>query len=534
MSNRSRAAEAACFPVVAALAWSLAAQPACGIARGDVRKAPAADVFGAGKVWKVHLAFSAKEYEAMQPPTRPTFFGWAQPKPAEKSDREVHRNAFGFDLPLAVGSVTIDGQAFDNVCVRYKGNGTYGDASRSLKRSFKIDLGRGGAAARFHGMKTVNLHCGVTDPSKCREALGYSLYRSAGVPAPRTAFAEVALTVPGKYDSQLLGLYTAVEQVDKEFLRRHFGDGDGLLMKPERVREFEYQGDDWARYKAHYSPKRDASPEEAKRVVAFCKLVSRGGDEEFREQVGSYLDVDSFLRFMAATALVVNPDSFFSLGHNYYLYLHPKTKRLHLFPWDLDRAFANFGVFGTAEQQMDLSLDRPYGGANRLADRLMSIPGVRERYRKVLKELAAGCFSKAELLREVNSVEAAVKGLVAADAKAAADRKESGAPAGGYMFGRPPELRTFAEKRAASVAAQLAGKSRGHVPGGAGFGAPPPPAPARPGELLSAQAQDQLRLDPGQRGKLAELQREVEARLRKILDDGQNEQLGKMREARRP
>jgi spore coat protein CotH len=524
MSKRSLAAEVAFVPVAAALAWGVLALPAA----GDATKDPAAEVFGLAKVWKAHLSFSAKEYEGMQPPTRHTFFGWLQPVPAAKSDRPIHRNGFGFDLPLATGTVTLGDRTFADVSIRYKGNGTYGDASRSLKRSFKIDLGRNGGDARFHGLKTINLHCGVTDPSKCREALGYALYRASGVPAPRTAFAEVRLTVPGKYDKQLLGVYTMVEQVDKAFLRRHFGDGDGLLMKPERVREFDYRGDDWARYKDSYAPKRDATAEEARRVIEFCKLVSRAGDEEFRKEIGSYLDVDGFLRFMAATALVVNPDSLFSLGHNYYLYLHPKTKRLHVFPWDMDRAFANFGIFGNAEQQMDLSLTRPYSGSNRLADRLMSLPGARQKYRKILTGLAEGCFTKESLLREIAKAEAAVKELVAADAKATAARLETGAPAGGYSFGYPPDLRKFAEKRAASVAAQLAGKSTGHVPG-AGFGSPAPPPPSRPGEVLSAQAQDQLRMDPEQRKQLAELQKEVEARLREILDGEQSAQLKKMR-----
>src|SRR5438046_1299821 len=115
MSKCSLAAEAAFIPIVAALACSVVALP---VVASDARvsatpaakKAAGADVFGATKVWPVHLRFSAKEYEAMQPPTRPTFFGWLQPKPAEKSDRQVHRNAFGFDLPLANGAVTIGDQ----------------------------------------------------------------------------------------------------------------------------------------------------------------------------------------------------------------------------------------------------------------------------------------------------------------------------------------------------------------------------------------------------------------------------------------
>src|SRR5262245_29426157 len=104
MSNRSLAAEVALGTVVAALACAVVALPApfaAGVAAtADSEKKAGDDVFGPTKVWKVHLTFSAKEHEAMQPPTRSTFFGWLQPRPAEKSDREVHRNAFGFDLPL--------------------------------------------------------------------------------------------------------------------------------------------------------------------------------------------------------------------------------------------------------------------------------------------------------------------------------------------------------------------------------------------------------------------------------------------------
>ena len=74
------------------------------------------------------------------------------------------------------------------------------------------------------------------------------------MPASRTALAEVRLTVPGKYDKELLGVYTVVEEVDKPFLRDHFGTDKGLLMKPEGLREFEDQGDDWGRYKRPVRP----------------------------------------------------------------------------------------------------------------------------------------------------------------------------------------------------------------------------------------------------------------------------------------
>ncbi|QEL16503.1 CotH kinase family protein [Limnoglobus roseus] len=431
---------------------------------------PAADREDPYRTRQVQITIPPDEYAAMQPrQARGMGFGPPMPMPAQTPapDREVHRNTFGMDLPWAKGTVTVDGETFADVGVRYKGNGTIGDASRTAKKSFKIDLDRQGGSGRFQGSKTINLHCGVADPSKYREAFGYGIYRAAGVPAPRTTFAEVRLTVPGKWDREYLGLYTITEEIDKPFLRRTFGTDKGLLMKPEGVRGLDDWGDDWNRYKKPYAPKRDATAEEAKRVMAFARLVQKADDAAFNTEIASYLDVDGYLRYLATTSFVANPDSFFTLGHNFCVYLHPDTKRFHFFPWDLDRAFANLPVIGTAEQQMDLSLVHPYGGTHRLTERVLALPGMTEKYRTLVKELTATAFSADRLLKELAASETAFQDILLRDTEAARLRRET--PPSGFPFGKPPTLKTFVEKRTASVAAQLAGKSKGHLPTG-GFG----------------------------------------------------------------
>lgn len=452
-----------------------------------------------GKVWQVHLTMSAEEYAAIQPRGNQGFPGFgqppkAQPKPVDPG-REVHRNTFGVDLPWGTGAVTIGEQVFAKVGIRYKGNGTIMDASRTARKSIKIDLDRAGGDGRFAGSKSVNLHSEVTDPSRCREVLGYEIYRAAGVPAPRTALAEVRLTVPGKHDKELLGLYTLVEPVDKAFLKDRFGDDTGLLMKPEGLREFDDRGDDWERYKAQYAPKRAPTKDEARRVIGFARLVHKADDATFKREIGSYLDVDNYLRFVAATSFVANADNLF-FGHNYCLYLHPRTNRLHVIPWDLDRAFANFPILGTNSQQMNLSLTHPYSGAHRLTDRLLAIPEVSQRYQTLLKELAATAFAKERLLKQLAAAEAAVKEPLERDQKAAAGRKE---PLGAsLMFGSPPALKKFVEKRTASVAAQVAGSSKGYVPPVFGMGGPPKIGALMAGpflETMDADGDDHLSRD---------------------------------------
>ena len=481
MSNRSWAVVASLTCSVIVLTGALAAALA----------PPTDDLFGLTKVWQLHLQISAKEWETMQPVGGMRFPGFGAPggpakppaKPAEKP-ADVHKGGgFGMEFPWALAALTAEGTTYSPVGVRYKGNASYMAAARGLKRNFKIELDHYDPEQRFHGLKTINLNAGALDPTRGREALAYAVFRAAGVPAPRTAFAEVTLTVPGKYDRELLGLYTVVEQVDKTFLQDRFKNNKGLLMKPEGVRGIEYLGDDWERYKSRYHPKHEPSKKEAQRLIDFARLIHRADDAQFKKQIGSFLDIDEFLRFMAANALVVNMDSFFMLGHNYYIYLNPKTHKFVFIPWDLDLSLGGFGMMGSSDQQLDLSLTHPYAGQNRLVDRLLAMPEVSEQYQKLLRELAATAFAKDRLLKDVEAIEKATKEPLAREAKAVAVRKEGpggfgfGPPSG--MGGRSPDLRTFVEKRTASVVAQIEGKSKGYVPA-MGFG-PGAPGGGRPG-----------------------------------------------------
>lgn len=461
-----------------------------------------ADIFSSTGILPIHITMTAKEYDAMQPAGnfgRPG--GGFGPPPKTADARESHSNTFGLSLPWAFAAIEIRDTPFAKVGIRYKGNGTLIEAARSIKKSFKIDLDRHDQALRYEGLKTLNLHSGVADPTKARETLGYATYRAAGVPASRTALAEVTLTVPGRFHKELLGLYTIVEQMDKPFLTRHFKTDKGLLLKPERINGLNYLGDDWEPYKNTYLPKRDATPAEQKRVIDFARLVNNSTDPEFNKNIASYLDVDAFLRFMAVTALEANMDSFFTLGHNYCLYLHPETNQFHFIPWDLDRTFGHFPIFGTAEQFMDLSIASP-GPQCRLADRLMANKEIHKRYREIVKEITSTTFTKDRLLREIDSFEDRVREVLAREARSAAARREGG-PGGGFgppgaAFGRAPDLRTFVTKRTESVAAQLAGKRSGYVP--QNFG--PPGGGPNPGNQLAGPLVNAL--DTNRDGKVSE------------------------------
>ncbi len=515
----------------------------------EAKGTASADVFGLTRVHEYHLQVSAREWERMQPTGGGRFpggpFGGAPGGPAKPVAKpgeepiEVHKGGgFGVEFPWAHADFTAEGKTYKNVGLRYKGNASYMASARGLRRNLKVDLDHYDDAQRYQGLKALNLNAGAMDATRAREALSYAVFRAAGVPAPRTAFARITLTVPGKYDRELLGLYTVVEQVDRAFLKDRFGNGKGLLMKPERVRAVEYLGDDWERYKAQYQPKHDASKKEARRVIDFARLIHRADDEQFRKEIASYLDVEEFLRFVAVNALLMNLDSMFMMGHNYYIYLNPETDKFVFIPWDLDLSLAGFPMAGGPDQQVNLSLGHPYVGENRLIERLLAVKEINDRYQKVLKELSATCFAKERLLKDLDDVEKVTNGLLAQEKKAAEARKEGAGGFGfgppGGMFGGAMPLKAILEKRTESVVAQVDGKSKGIVPalgfgppggGPGGFGGPP-----QPGQILPPPLQDALRLTAEQRKQLEELQKDVDTRLAKLLTEDQKKQLKAMRE----
>jgi putative membrane-bound dehydrogenase-like protein len=435
-------------------------------AAADANVAVAAgDLFGLTHVVGLNIEIPAEEYQAMQPPMPAGGFGGPPqaPRPKKAGARASERNLFGIEFPWARGSMTAQGQTYKGVGIRYAGNASYMASAGGLKRSLKVDLDRV-EHADFTGLRAVHLQSGALDATKAREVLAYKLFREAGVPAPRTALAEVTLTVPGRHDKAYLGLYTLVEPIDRAFLNTTFHTDKGLLLKPQGLRGIDFLGDDWEKYKGQYQPQSEPTPAEAKRLIEFARLVQKAEDGRFREEIVSFLDVDKFLRFMAVQALIANADGFFTLGYNYYLYLDPASNQFIFIPGDQELAFANFLMMGTADQLMDMSLVRPYGGENKLADRLLAIEGFRGSYRNILAKLSSTLFRKDRLLADSAALEGVTKAILEREAAARAERAEP--PVGFGPPGAPtaPDLKTFAAKRVDSVADQLAGKKDGYRP----------------------------------------------------------------------
>ncbi len=381
-----------------------------------------------------------------------------RPKTPEGEIRELHRDRF----PWAKGSITINGHPLEGIGVRYKGNASFNLMRGRLKRNMKIKLDWTNDDQSYKLVETLNLNAGGLDPSKLRDAFSYWLFQQAGVPAPRTTFAELTLTIPGRFEKETLGLFTIVEQVNKSFLKDRFGSKKGLLMKPEGIASMEYHGDDWRFYAPLYRPDDTPSSAQSRRVIDFAHLVNHGSEQEFQDSIATYLDVDGFLRFIAVNALIVNLDTLLAMPQNYYLHLGRDTNKFVFFPWDLDISFASWPLGGKPADQMNLSLFHPHSSdEHNLIDRLFAIESVKLKYDKIIRELVEGIFSRKQLMKKFNELEKTVRDARQRDSTAIKSRNERGYPA---PFGfQPPGIREFINKRSTSIELQLNGSETGYI-----------------------------------------------------------------------
>jgi spore coat protein H len=418
--------------------------------------------------------------------------------------REGQRNGLaamlGIDFPTVPAALEFAGQPLGPVHVRYKGNGTFMESRGTLKRSFKVDLNDLAPRQKLAGVTKLNLHNCITDPSWMNEVLSHRLFRDAGVPAPRTAFARVYLTVPGEHDHTYLGLYSLVENPDRNFAEEFFGTRKGALFKPVTKRVFEDLGDEWRAYRQTYDPKTPVSEEETRRVIAFCKLVSHADDARFAAELGEYLDLEEFARFMAVTVWLSTLDSILGPGQNYLVHLHPTSRRFQFIPWDLDHSFGQFPLIGTQEMREQLSIHRPWQGESRFLERVFQVPAFKQRYLAFLGELNRTLCRPERLLAQVDELAAAIRPAVAEESPEKLERfdlavagqsaepyrpggfgggRRGGGPGPGFAFpGRKP-IKGFVPARWQSIEDQLAGRAEGQTPGGFGFG--PGRGPRGPG-----------------------------------------------------
>jgi hypothetical protein len=304
-----------------------------------------------------------------------------------------------------------------DVGVRFKGHRAM--QGWKGKPAFKVKFDETLKERRFLGLRSLTLNNLVEDPTMVREALAYRVYREAGAPAPRTAYAE--LYVNGKP----YGLYLVVESVDESFLEERFGEqhggAEGHLyegeygcdLHPEDVSGFDVDEGDEA---------------DRADLAALAGAARQDPARVYRELV----DEKAVLGYLAAAAWLGDFDGY-RHSHNYRIYLPPGGGRAVLIPWGLDRTF-----------KKRLSI---YDSDGVLARLCFGDPACRVKYVRTLQDLT-DTIERAQLQREADALVSLI---------AAAERRDPRKKAGADETRQAREaLRAFLAERPAEIRGQTA------------------------------------------------------------------------------
>ena len=247
--------------------------------------------------------------------------------------------------------------------------------------------------------------------------------------------------------------------MDKDFLKRVYGERDGNTENDGFLFEYDWQGiwgfsylgSDLEPYEQRFSAKtRENDSDFAKYhdIEQWAWAANETPQARFVEAVSPYLDLQTFVKTVAAEAFLAEYDGL--LGRfgmaNFYLYRFEGTTRHQFIPWDADRTFG--------------SLDKPVLenlSTNVLMTRAMDVPALRETFYRTLMEAAAvaaevdpgaGQGTKGWLEREIDAALARVQYSVGADANKGGTNEDFD------VHGEA--LRNFARRRGSMVRCEVA------------------------------------------------------------------------------
>ena len=219
-----------------------------------------------------------------------------------------------------------DSQIWTGVGVRWKGHASLvGAWSNHIgKLSMRVgmdeleDVQPELADQRFFGFKGFTLGNAYKDDSFIRDKTAADIFRAAGVPAPRGAFAQVYIDIGnGPF---YMGLYTMIEKVEDHMLVSQLGTERGNLYKPwgDAARwpaiadtAVPLSTTSAAEVEAHFEKQTNKATDWSDILAAINVVHSDRTDASaWRARLEAVFDVPAFLKWLAANQTMLDWDAY--------------------------------------------------------------------------------------------------------------------------------------------------------------------------------------------------------------------------------
>lgn len=306
-----------------------------------------ADLFD-GQVHSITIAYDETAYQAMLA----TF--------AETGEKE-----------WITATVTIDGEVFEDVGIKLKGNSSLqGLAATVMSSSGQGDgtvdqtttAGRAGPGGEpggevsadepeglpwrirldkyvegqdFHGQADLVVRGNRTETS-LNEAVALDLIGEAGLVTQEAS--PVRFSVNGGEET----LRLVIENPTDTWYADAIGT-EGVLYKAEAEGDYSYRGEDPDAYTDAFDIEVATGEDDYVPLVEFLDFVNNADDATFAADLPERLDVDAFATYLAIQDLVANADDIDGPGNNSYLHYDLESGTFTVVAWDQNLSFGGLG-----------------------------------------------------------------------------------------------------------------------------------------------------------------------------------------------
>ena len=302
-----------------------------------------------------------------------------------------------------------NGEVYENVGVRFKGNKSMSYPSN--KKPFKIKFNEFIEDQEFYGLTKLSLSNEYSDPSFLREKIFCDLVNQY-IPSPRANF--VKLYINGDY----WGVYTNVEQINKRFIKKNFGNNeDGNLFKGDPYGDLVWYGAEPESYYDKYELKTNQDENDWSDLVNLIDVLNNTDIESYPFELEQVFHIRNYLFFHVINNFLVNMDSYFLGCHNYYVYHREDTDKFVHIPWDFNYSFATLGGGMTENEIYDFPLFymAPPQSPKPLVNRTFEIDHYRQIYLMNYKYLIETALNEELLFERIDTLSDLIRDAVYAD-----------------------------------------------------------------------------------------------------------------------
>lgn len=273
-------------------------------------------------------------------------------------------------------AVTIDGQTYENVGLRLKGNSSlmnlrrpagFGNAGAEAATTttaegvrggwgdrqgigapggdvspddpaglpWLIDLDRNVDGQNHQGVVELCVRSNTTETA-LNEAVALELLEAAGLAS------EQAVAVRFSVNAGEPRLRLMIENPDDVWMAKEF-EATGALYKAESTGDYTYRGEDPDSYDEVFDQEAGRTNADLTPLIEFLDFLNNSEDVVFNAQLPARLDVEAFATYLAFEDLIANADDIDGMGNNSYLYYDPTTEKFTVVAWDHNLAFGGMG-----------------------------------------------------------------------------------------------------------------------------------------------------------------------------------------------